>query len=74
MFNFQGVVRDSSTSPTALAPLQGAQMPQLASWLKLARSPGRCTWTRMEDVFRSENGDIPASYVSLPVGMPRIIR
>ena len=61
-----------SNSPTA--PLQGAQMPQLASWLKLARSPGRCSWTRMEDVFRSENGDIPASYVSLPVGKPRIIR
>ena len=26
------------------------------------------TWTRIEDVFPIENGDIPASYVSLPEG------
>jgi len=25
-------------------------------------------WTRVEDVFPIENGDIPASYVSLPEG------
>ena len=27
-----------------------------------------------EDVFRIENGDIPASYVSLPEGKPGIIQ
>ena len=26
------------------------------------------TWTRIEDVFPMKNGDIPASYVSLPEG------
>ena len=26
------------------------------------------TWTLIEDVFPTENGDIPASYVSLPEG------
>ena len=25
-------------------------------------------WTRIEDVFPMQNGDIPASYVSLPEG------
>ena len=25
-------------------------------------------WTRIEDVFPIENGDMPASYVSLPGG------
>ena len=38
-------------------------------------TPGKLTWqagkwTRIEDDFPIDNGDIPASYVSLPKDMP----